>query len=159
MSLGVLVVDDAARSGALITARHAMEQGREVFAVPGSIEERAARGCHQLLRDGAKLVASVEDILEELGPFIGPVPSSSGDIVRQGAELQLNPQERQVLQAIATEPTRIEQVARDSQLTLQRVLATLSVLETRRLVVRTSGDTVMRGTVLQNIGSASGLES
>ncbi len=144
LSLGVIVVEAPERSGALITARHAMEQGREVFAVPGSIESRTSGGCHRLIQDGARLVQSVDDVLEELGPLVEAVPQPDGEPIRHPAELQLNEQEQQVLAAVGIEPMSIDQVAAASGLPVSRVLSTLSVLEMRRLVRRLSGTTVVR---------------
>lgn len=144
MSLGVLVVEATVRSGALITARHAMEQGRDVFAVPGCVDQRASHGCHQLIRDGAKLVQTCDDVLEELGPLVAPTAASTGETICRVAELQLNPVERRVLQAISTDATRIERVVEQSGVAVHRVLATLSVLEMRRLIDRISGDLVAR---------------
>jgi DNA processing protein len=144
MSLGVIVVEAAQRSGALISAHHALEQGREVFAVPGSVDSRTSRGCHQLLREGAKLVENVDDVLEELGPLAAPMSTDGGRTICHPAELQLNPQEQSVLSAVTLEPLSIDEVVRGSQLPVQRVLATLSVLEMRRLVRRVSGNLVAR---------------
>ena len=144
MSLGVIVVEAALQSGALITARHAMEQGREVFAVPGRVDNRMSRGCHRLIRDGAKLVETAEDVLEELGPLVAAATRNDGTVVHHPAELLLNEPEQQVLAAIQGSPTSIDEVISASGLPTPQVLATLSVLEMRRLVRRISGNQVMR---------------
>ena len=144
LSLGVIVVEAAARSGALISASHAAEQGREVFAVPGPIDSRTSRGCHQLIRDGARLVESIDDVLEELGPLVEAMPRPDGGQVRHPAEVQLNDQERRVLDAIDTQPTEIDTVVAESNLGVSRVLSTISVLEIRRLIRRLSGNMVVR---------------
>jgi DNA processing protein len=144
MSLGIIVIEAAERSGALITARHAMEQGREVFAVPGNVDTRMSRGCHQLIRDGATLVESADDVLEGLGPLVEAAPRDDGQAIHHPAELLINELEQQVLAAIGTEATSIDQIISGTSLPVSQVLSTLSVLEMRRLIRRLSGTTVMR---------------
>jgi DNA processing protein len=147
LSLGVIVVEASDRSGALISARHAMEQGREVFAVPGRVDSRTSRGCHRLIRDGAKLVETIDDVLEELGPLATPTPISGGETslpIRHPGELQLNEPEKAVLATIEDEPITIDEIISTSGLPAQNVLSTLSVLEMRRLIRRLGGNRVMR---------------
>lgn len=144
LSLGVIVVEAAERSGALITARHAMEQGREVFAVPGPVDSRMSRGCHRLLRDGAKLVESADDVLEELGPLAAPAEGAEGRTIHHPAELQLNELERRVLDAVAATPTAIDALAAETGLPIHQVLSAVSVLEMRRLIRRVGGQHLLR---------------
>jgi len=128
----------------LITARHAGEQGRDVFAVPGRVDSRMSQGCHRLIRDGAKLVESADDILEELGPLVAATSSRDGQVVHHPAELLLNEPEQKVLAAVDSKPTSIDEVISASQLPASQVLSTISVLEMRRLIRRVSGNLVVR---------------
>jgi len=150
LSLGVVVVQAAERSGALITARLATEHGREVFAVPGAIDCRMSRGCHQLIRDGAKLVESVDDILEEFGPLFETATTADGRVVNSSAELQPGDIERQVLDACdalaggSSKPVNIDDVVDASGLAASQVLATVGVLEMRRLIRRLPGNQIVR---------------
>jgi len=144
LALGVIVVEAAQQSGALITARLAMEQNRLVFAVPGRIDSRASRGCHQLIRDGATLVESADDVLEALGPLMAAVPRDDGPPIHHPAELLLNDVEQQVLGAFGVDAATVDQLVARLGMPVQQVLATLSVLEMRHLVRRLSGTKLIR---------------
>ncbi|MEQ1825962.1 MAG: DNA-processing protein DprA [Pirellula sp.] len=144
LSLGVIVVEAADRSGSLITARHAGEQGRDLFAVPGPATSRMSRGCNMLIRDGAILIQDAEDVIEHLGPLVEKADIGQGTVVHHPSELQLNEIEQAVLQAIESVPTDIDQIIVRSELPVPRVLSTLSVLEMRGLIKRPSGRTVVR---------------
>jgi len=143
----VIVVEAAARSGALITARHALEQNREVFAVPGPIDSPVSVGCHHLIRDGAHLIESVRDLYDVIGPLAAPQADAAGRVVSHAAEIRLNPQERAVLDRLGDEPITIDQLVRESGLAASRVLATIAVLETRGLARRSAGGRIGRGAV------------
>lgn len=147
LSLGLIVVEASERSGALISARHAMEQGREVFAMPGRVDSRMSKGCHRLIRDGAKLIETIDDVLEELGPLATPTPAvgeQDAPAIRHPAELQLNEPEKAVLAVIDDEPISIDEVTVACGLAVQNVLSTVSVLEMKRLIRRLGGNRVMR---------------
>ncbi|TWT82788.1 hypothetical protein CA13_42510 [Planctomycetes bacterium CA13] len=144
MGLATLVIEAPDRSGALITARLACEMNREVLAVPGPVSSRTSRGCNQLIRDGARLVQTVEDVLEELGPMFQAVEAEDGRTVRNASELILNELEREVLGAIEDTSTPIDQVIAKTNLPAHRVIATISVLEMRSLIRRLSGQYVSR---------------
>lgn len=145
LCLGVVVVEAAPRSGSLSTAAHAMEQNREVFAVPGPVDSLASRGCHRLIRDGARLVETVDDILEELGPLAREVRAAPDEPpVRHPAELTLSDQERSLLGHLDNAPVGVDELIMRTRLTASQVMATLSVLELRRLVRRLPGHQFVR---------------
>ena len=144
LSLGVIVIEAAKRSGALITVRHALEQNRDVFALPGRADSRMSAGCHQLIRDGAKLVENVDHILEELGPLSSPTVDSNGHTVSHPLELKLNEQERILMDLIDVENVSIEYLVEQTGISVSRVLATLSVLESKKMIERVSGTQVCR---------------
>lgn len=144
LSLATIVIEASERSGSLITARTAGEQGRDVLALPGLVSSANARGSNKLIRDGAILVQDPEDVIESLGPLVENVRLSPEETVMHPAELTLNEQEKAVLQAIQAEPTAVDRVVIASGLPISRVLSTLSVLEMRRLIRRISGQVVQR---------------
>lgn len=133
LALGVLVVEAAPKSGALITAQFAGEQGREVFAVPGNIFSPRSEGTHRLIRDGATLVSCVDDILEAL--------NLQSAVVQQEitAVLPETPEEAALLRLIEAEPRHIDAISRESALTLPVVSATLAMLELKGLVRQVGG--------------------
>jgi DNA processing protein len=111
LALGTLVVEAARRSGSLITARLAGEQGREIFAVPGSIHNPLARGCHQLIREGAKLTETADDILCELNfsAFFGAsAPAPGGPPRERGIEPGMDKEHKILLDALGFDPADLD---------------------------------------------------
>lgn len=154
LSLGVVVVEASRRSGALITARLAAEQGREVFAVPGSVHEPRARGCHRLIRQGARLVEGLDDLLEEL-----PVPErfDAGDALpgtaadprpETGAKsaCMLDSAESLVLTHLDYTPVTVDVLALRSGLTTSSLSSILLATELKGLVTALPGGRYVRST-------------
>lgn len=144
LSQAVIIIEAGRRSGALHTARHAMEQGRDVFAVPGRIDSLPSQGCHDLIRDGVPLIRSIDDVLEALGPLMNPVQRSPGEVVQSPRELLLNDIERAVLNRITHDAEHADALLPIGELETSQLLATLTILEMKRLIRRLPGGFVVR---------------
>jgi len=156
ISLGVVVVEASEKSGSLITARIALEQGREVFAVPGSIDSSGSRGTNKLIKQGAKLIENIEDILEEILPQVPREPKSVKTDQRQkqpddhqkiptsSPDLILKETEKTVWQVLSQKPVHIDQIITSTRLTAHEVLGILLNLELQGLIEQKPGKTYMR---------------
>jgi DNA processing protein len=131
LSVGTLVVEATLRSGSLITARLALEQGREVFAIPGSIHNPQAKGAHRLIREGAKLVESAQDIVDELGTLLGSLDLTavkpSMGIAQTTASL--DPDYEKLLEAMGFDPISVDELITRTGLTAESVSSMLLLLE------------------------------
>lgn len=137
LSLGVLVVEAALPSGSLITAGTALEQGREVFALPWSILHDGGRGCLKLIRDGAKMVQQVDDILEELGPLYALQQQTSATAFSDNRATPSN--QSWLLSLIGFEVVGLDELVNGSGRPTAQVLGELSALELEGAVTRTAG--------------------
>ncbi|MET0312289.1 MAG: DNA-processing protein DprA [Burkholderiaceae bacterium] len=136
LSRGTLVVEAALQSGSLITARFAAEQGREVFAIPGSIHSPQSRGCHALIRQGAKLVESAQDVLEELAIFTAPAAGAAP----AGAPANEDP----LLAALGFDAASLDALGARTGLPVQRLQAALLEMELAGQVARLPGGLFQR---------------
>jgi len=140
LSLGTLVIEAARYSGSLITARLAGEQGREVFAIPGSIHNPLSRGCHQLIKQGAKLVESAEDIVSELGALAGHLMQNDTD--QKGGEsktIQHDADYEILLNTLSYDPASADELAEISGLTIDQVSSMLLILELEEKIEALTG--------------------
>ena len=157
MALGVVVVEAAAKSGSLITARFALEQGREVFAVPGSPLDPRCRGCNDLLRNGATLTENAADVVAQLGPLLRGAPLLLPGRLRPDPELPLAPialappPDRTddssldlILEKLSPTPVAVDELVRQCQLSAATVATLLLELELAGRVERHPGNLVSR---------------
>lgn len=126
LSLGVLVVEAAIKSGSLITARYALEQNREVFAIPGSIHNPVAKGCHQLIRQGAKLVESAQDILEEIAFAIDP--DAMAEPVSSAKTVMLTAEQKQVMEQIGYSAVNADELVDRTEIAVIQLAGILTQL-------------------------------
>jgi len=149
LSLGTLVVEAAEQSGALITARQAGEAGREVFAIPGSIHNPKARGCHRLLRDGAALVEEPREVIDALGPLAADLANAlrirlgqtESDVIQGPGEtpLRLDADYQSLWEALGHDPTGMDQLVSRTRLTAAELSSMLLVMELDGLVTAEHG--------------------
>jgi DNA processing protein len=139
LSLGVVVVEATEKSGSLITAALALEQGREIFAVPGAVGASRSRGAHRLIRQGAKLVEQVEDIIEEIAPQL--LSRSGGKILAAKRELppHVSDEVRKIVDGLKERPIPIDEIIERSGLTPSKVLEILLHLELQGWVLQLPG--------------------
>ncbi|WP_372965899.1 DNA-processing protein DprA [Marinobacter sp.] len=140
LSRGVLVVEAGLKSGSLITARTALEQGREVFAIPGSVHSPVAKGCHQLIKQGARLVETADDILEELGTWWSmqdnaPAPAS----LIEPHKPDLDSREIAVLEALGYDPQSTDALSLTTGLPADQLMQSLLLLELEGLACSAPG--------------------
>ncbi len=139
LSQGILVVEAGTRSGSLITAKFALDQGRQVFAVPGEVDKPQARGTNQLIKTGAKLTESFDDILEEFEFLPGIKGRETEKAFGEDKHRGLSEEEKAVLAALGSEEKSIDQLSADTQMPPGNLLAVLMKLEIARMVEQLPG--------------------
>ena len=150
LSLGTLVIEAASKSGTLITARLSVENNRPVMAIPGSIHNPMSKGCHQLIKQGAKLVESAQDIMEELNPSIemltdqlqaslNQLSDSSLEINKETPNISISETQKLILNQLDFNPTSFDAIVNQSELTSAEVASDLLIMELSGLVEKLPG--------------------
>ena len=137
LSLGVVVVEAPKKSGALITVDFALEQGRDVFALPGRAGSLTSEGTHRIIKEGARLVENADDIIEEIGPRLGRLQGSVGAELRPGPGLSA--QEERVFKLLTDEPRNVDTLLEESGLSASVILSSLTQLTVKRLAQELPG--------------------
>jgi DNA processing protein len=139
LSRGVVIIEAAERSGALITASHAAEQGRPVFAVPGPVDSPASGGTHALIRSGAILIRGVEDILEELRG-VAPLTESAAPAAPATPPPEMTDVQRRIWEFLAEQPRHLDEMAQGLGLSVAQLSGSLLTLEMKKAVRRLPGN-------------------
>lgn len=134
LSLGVVVVEAGRKGGAMITAHAALDQGRSVMAVPGPVDRESFRGCHALIKDGARLVEGVEDVLEEFAWMAEEPAEQDEPVVSRKGLIQLDPEEKQVAEALLAGALDVDSLARACEIPVSRLNVLLLGMEMKRVI-------------------------
>jgi DNA processing protein len=140
ISLGVLVVQAPLNSGSLITARYAQEQGKDIFVLPGNVDDLRNQGGHALIRDGATLVESADQILEDLGIQIEETPRPQLTFAFES----LTEEERKLVELLSLQPKHMDQIILESKLSTSQVTGMMTMLEMKGIVKRVPGNAYVR---------------
>lgn len=144
MSFGVIVVEAGNKSGALITAQYAIEQNREVFAVPGNVNARTSKGTNQLIKQGAKLVENIEDVFDELQFLNQSINTDKSLSKQENLPFPLSDEEKKILESLSYNPIHIDTLLEQCNLPVSNILSILTSLELKGVITQLPGKMFVR---------------